>query len=312
MLRWRITLGVLIVAALIGFCWLDARSSVPGLWLMPLAFLIAVLGSQELIAMMRKRGLEPQAGLIYTVNVLMVVANAVYPVIWAWNTGSVRALSTLEGVIETISGDFSEGGLAMVVYVVGTLVAFIDVIRRYTAPGRNTEQLAVSVLAMTYIGVLLTFVVQLRIGRPGFWGLLPLLSLVAVVKMCDIGAYTVGRLIGRHKMTPILSPGKTWEGVVGGVVCGCFASWLMLTVIGPRIAPDTAPSLSPNVWMPYGMMISIVGIFGDLAESLLKRDLGVKDSSTWMPGFGGVLDILDSILFAAPVAYVCWTLFPIG
>jgi phosphatidate cytidylyltransferase len=83
----------------------------------------------------------------------------------------------------------------------------------------------------------------------------------------------------------------------------------MLSVIGPHLVPDDAPSLHPNVWMSFGMFISIVGIFGDLAESLLKRDLGVKDSSTWMPGFGGVLDITDSILFAAPVAYVCWTSF---
>ncbi|HEX3870953.1 MAG TPA: CDP-archaeol synthase, partial [Pirellulales bacterium] len=163
-------------------------------------------------------------------------------------------------------------------------------------PGGVTQRIAYATLPMAYVGVLLAFVVLLRLRS-----LASLLALIVVVKLCDIGAYTVGRLVGRHKMTPVLSPGKTWEGALGGIVFGCLGAWLALVVLGPRISDMTAPSVS--TWLRYGIIVSIAGILGDLAESLLKRDLGHKDSSPWMPGFGGVLDIIDSILLATPVAY---------
>ena len=132
-----------------------------------------------------------------------------------------------------------------------------------------------------------------------------LAALVIVVKMGDIGAYTVGRLFGRHKMAPVLSPGKTWEGArrrtgvcldrrLGGV---SFAARQDGTYAGPSLVELAAVR---HCWW------ALTGILGDLAESLFKRDVGRKDSSTWLPGFGGILDVLDSILFAAPVAYVCW------
>jgi len=135
-------------------------------------------------------------------------------------------------------------------------------------------------------------------------------SLVIVVKMGDIGAYTCGRLVGRHKMTPTLSPGKTWEGAVGGMVFACLGSYLALEWLAPALTG--AASRLPWGWLPYGVIVGIAGMVGDLAESLLKRDVGCKDSSTWMPGFGGVLDLLDSVLFAAPVAYLCWALGLVG
>jgi len=303
MLRWRLTLGVLIVAALVGLCWLDAHSAIPGLWLMPLALLIAVLGSQELIAMMRKRGLEPQAGIAYATNVAVVLANAFLTL----------SLKNIEHIFPEdfyyVLGYLHEGFLPLLVVAFGILASFVAAIRRYSGPGKNTEQLALTALAIAYIGILLTFVIQLRLGTNEYFGLLPLLSLVAVVKMCDIGAYTVGRLVGRHKMTPILSPGKTWEGAFGGVAFGCLASWIMLSFAGPHLVGPVATPLPRNAWIVYGILVSIAGSVGDLAESLLKRDLGCKDSSNWMPGFGGVLDILDSILFAAPVAYLCWKVY---
>jgi phosphatidate cytidylyltransferase len=138
--------------------------------------------------------------------------------------------------------------------------------------------------------------------------LLALVSMIVVVKLGDTGAYTVGRLIGRHKMAPTLSPGKTWEGTCGGLLCAWVGAWLMLEIVPPAIGwHDGSNALRgiPN-FIAYGLIVGIAGIVGDLAESLLKRDAGVKDSSTWMPGMGGVLDVLDSMLAAAPVAYLFW------
>lgn len=134
-----------------------------------------------------------------------------------------------------------------------------------------------------------------------------MLSLVIVVKMCDTGAYTVGRLIGRRKMAPVLSPKKTIEGAIGGLVFACLGSWAAFHWLTPAITHSSRPPSPAWGWLAYGLLVAMAGMLGDLAESLLKRDLGRKDSSTWMPGFGGVLDVLDSIILAAPVAYLCWT-----
>jgi phosphatidate cytidylyltransferase len=125
--------------------------------------------------------------------------------------------------------------------------------------------------------------------------------------MSDVGAYTVGRLIGRHKMAPVLSPGKTWEGVAGGLGFSCLGAWVTFTWLVPAMTGE-APTPAAWRWIVYGLLVGGTGIVGDLAESLIKRDVGRKDSSTWMPGFGGVLDLLDSILIAAPIAYLCWAL----
>jgi phosphatidate cytidylyltransferase len=90
------------------------------------------------------------------------------------------------------------------------------------------------------------------------------------------------------------------------VFFAALAAWLVLTLWVERKPSSGDASLNGASWIVYGLLVGIVGLLGDLAESLLKRDLGRKDSSSWMPGFGGVLDILDSILFAAPVAYLLW------
>jgi phosphatidate cytidylyltransferase len=119
------------------------------------------------------------------------------------------------------------------------------------------------------------------------------------VKCGDIGAYAVGRLFGRTKLAPVLSPGKTIEGSLGGLAFACAAAYFTFWAMA-----DSTPKRWG--WLAYGLLVGTAGMLGDLAESLLKRDAGRKDSSTWMPGFGGVLDILDSVLLAAPVAYLCW------
>jgi phosphatidate cytidylyltransferase len=150
----------------------------------------------------------------------------------------------------------------------------------------------------------MSFCAQLRLLGGPIDGLIALAALVIVVKMGDTGAYTVGRLFGRHKMAPVLSPGKTWEGLFGGLVFAVVGSWVAFHLL-PRSMGHTLAQTTWS-WLVFGLVVGGTGIVGDLAESLFKRDVGRKDSSTWMPGFGGILDVLDSILFAAPAAYACW------
>jgi phosphatidate cytidylyltransferase len=135
-----------------------------------------------------------------------------------------------------------------------------------------------------------------------------LASLIIVVKLGDIGAFLAGRLMGHHKMSPVLSPGKTIEGAIGAIFFACLGAWLCWRFLLPVMNIAGVTSGPYWAWIPFGVFIGIAGIFGDLAESLVKRDVGRKDSSTWLPGFGGVLDILDSLLFAAPVGWIFWLL----
>jgi phosphatidate cytidylyltransferase len=300
MLRWRLLLGALFIAALAGLCWLDAQQTLgaaPGLWLFPLAVLLAVAAGGEMLWMLANRDIRPNAAVVYVGNFAVVASNGV-PLYWP-NYPADCPLGRL--------------GWPLCTFAVAVLAAFVVEMTRYRAPGKSVVQLAATVFSLAYVGLLLSFLVQLRAidvdqgEQSGRWGLVALVSLVAVVKAGDIGAYTVGRLIGRHKLTPLLSPGKTWEGAGGAIAGAALAAWLVQRLwVLQDSSLATASEAPVAAWIGYGVLIGVIGLLGDLAESLIKRDLGRKDSSAWMPGFGGVLDLLDSILFAAPVAYLCW------
>jgi phosphatidate cytidylyltransferase len=129
---------------------------------------------------------------------------------------------------------------------------------------------------------------------------------VATAKGADTGAYTLGRLAGRHKLWPRLSPNKTLEGAVGGLVFGVLASLAVFAVA--RFALH-APGLDLPQAVGFGAVVGSAAQLGDLMESMIKRDCAVKDASAALPGFGGVLDVMDSLLFAGPVAYGYWLIF---
>ncbi len=286
MLHWRLLLGVGLIAALVALCWLDHLTLVPGTWLMPVAVLLAVLASGEILRLCRSAGLKPIGWVVYFGNVLLVVSP------WFVVLNPFR----FAGVGKT--------SWPMMVLAVCVLAAFLGEMRRYDRSKGVTANLGATVLSMVYVGLMLAVVVQLRLA----WGIGALASLVIVVKMGDTGAYTVGRLLGRHKMAPVLSPGKTIEGAIGGVAFSTLGAWVSFVWLVPWLCERELPAtLTPWWgWALFGIVVGISGMFGDLAESLLKRDAKSKDSSSWLPGFGGVLDVLDSILLAGPVAYVFW------
>jgi phosphatidate cytidylyltransferase len=174
--------------------------------------------------------------------------------------------------------------------------------RHYTKPGGTVGGIAATCFAVVYVGLMFAFLVQLRLAR----GMGALATLLIVVKMSDIGAYTVGRLIGRHKMAPRLSPGKTIEGACGALAFALLASWAAFHWLVPALQLHWQRPCPWWGWVAFGILIGAAGMLGDLAESLIKRDVGRKDSSTWLPGFGGVLDMVDSVLLAAPVAWFWW------
>lgn len=301
MLRWRLVFGALFIAALVLWCWLDANVTRPGAFLLPLALMLSWLGTEELLAMLNKRGRYPLPWVVYT-GVLLTVLLSGLPIAWP----GVVALTSI-GVL----------GWVTIGLVSGLIFALIGELSRYGGQWHSTLNIGLSMLVITYIGGLMAFIVQLRLlgGDDARLGMLALVSLIATVKMSDTGQYFVGRLIGRHKLAPVVSPGKTWEGAIGGLVFAIGTAWFLFgwEVRQFSDAPSSVPPLNQSVLggariVLFAVSVAAAGLVGDLAESMLKRDAEVKDSSTWLPGFGGVLDLLDSLLGAAPVAYLCWAL----
>ena len=157
------------------------------------------------------------------------------------------------------------------------------------------RRIACTFLAVLYLGVGGAMILLLRKQ----FGIPELVLFLVAVKCTDTGAYFVGSAVGRHKMIPWLSSGKSWEGLAGGLAVAAGASVLVVRAFGIEMSPGKAAA--------FAVAVGLFGQFGDLCESLLKRAAKVKDSGALVPEFGGVLDIVDSPLIAAPVAYVLLT-----
>jgi phosphatidate cytidylyltransferase len=295
MLRWRLLLGTLLIAALVALGWLDAAAPVPGLYLMPVALLAAVLGTQEYLALAAAAKLNPLGWAVYIGNILIVLGCWWLAVEWL---AAPAKLAAHQGAWQP--ADWASG-MVLAPLLVAAMMVLLGELRRYEKPGGNLANLAAGVFALVYVGLMLGFAVQLRV----LWGVGAMAAWIIVVKMGDTGAYFVGRMLGRHKLAPRLSPGKTIEGAVGGLVWAVLGAWLAARFLLPAVAGEHFTPGPWWGWLAFGLLVGIAGMAGDLAESLMKRDVGVKDSSTWMPGFGGALDLLDSLLLSAPVAWFC-------
>ncbi len=171
---------------------------------------------------------------------------------------------------------------------------------RYRDSTKPWETMAGSLLGVLYVAFLFNFIGKiLLLGERE--GRLLLLYLILVVKFTDIGAYFVGCSIGRHKFCPRISPAKTWEGVIGGVLTGTLVSVAFQQICHGQLGHYHF-GLGPAVAM--GVLLAIAGVIGDLIESVFKRASGVKDSAGYIRGMGGLLDVLDSLLFTAPLLYL--------
>ena len=164
--------------------------------------------------------------------------------------------------------------------------------------------IATTLFGLMYVPWLLNFIQKISFfpfpaGSPPDAGKFFLFYFILITKFSDTGAYIVGSLIGRHKMIPRVSPGKTWEGFLGAILVSTGASLAFVHLFGAKM-----------VGMNYlhavilGVLLSVTAVIGDLIESLFKREAGVKDSGKFFPGIGGILDLLDSLLFNAPLMYL--------
>ena len=165
----------------------------------------------------------------------------------------------------------------------------------------RVETLVSSSLGLLYVPFMLHYLVRILLLSPDpDSGLVLTLWIVAVTKFCDVGALLTGLAVGRHKMAPFISPKKTWEGAVGGV--------LLATALGVAIAHFAAGYLPEKLTLTHAALIApvlaVAGILSDLIESVLKRRAAVKDTGALIPGIGGAFDLTDSLILTAPLAFV--------
>jgi len=283
--------------------------------LIPLLFMVVLLrGALELDRILRAKGVQPHSAFAYLMIVVLLLAP------WFSAAGWLGAdVRDQEGLFWQL--------VALLVTVMGAGV--LCVLRGH--PRGALPDMAATVLMVFYVGFLGSFGLQLRCGRdiPGQEGAWLLLITLLVTKASDIGAYFVGTAVGRHKLIPGISPGKSVEGAFGGLLAsavvamllvsaggisgllgsgeGAFAAMLNDVIRSFTIRNDQA-GISPMLRaLFFGLALSAAGQIGDLVESCFKRDSGVKDSSNLIPHYGGILDMIDSPVFAMPVAWFLLT-----
>ena len=156
---------------------------------------------------------------------------------------------------------------------------------------------AITVASSSYVAMGFGLLLLIRKDHSAWW----IFGIIAIIKMCDTGAFFIGSSIGRHKLIPWISPGKTWEGLIGGVLTAGITAVLL------SMASDKWLPFEPHITMQYAFVIGLIfgflGQAGDLIMSVFKRDSGLKNASNVLPGLGGVLDVLDSLLLVGPAAY---------
>ena len=296
----RVAYAAVIVVAFSGLAWADGvglGGAAPVWWLLPAAAAVAVGGVDELASLLARRGILLPAGLLRPAVTAVAVSAALGTQAFVATHGSPSPAAAM--------------GWPAVVAAVTLLAACGGEVIGYGRREGALERLASVGLTLVLLGLPLACMVSLRLlcvenlgpeqRTAGHLGLLPLVSLVACVKAGDIAAYVVGSLVGRHRMAPLLSPGKTWEGAAASLLGSVAAAWVALA----WWRPDGFAGPWGG-WPLYGVGVGVAGMVGDLAESLLKRECGAKDSGRALGGLGGCLDLVDSLLFAAPVAWILW------
>jgi len=306
MLKYRLIFGPLMIAAALAIVWADEKLDTlqltgfaqdlflgrdyppAGLVLLGVAIGIIIAGSRELATFAQGVGLQCHRWLVSAGAIAGCVAIYATPMVLNAPTGA--------SIIATV----------LVAAFVGTLI--------WHSKDANTKG-AIAAAGMTMFGIaLLGLMPGFYLGIRRWHAAWVVVAILLITKSCDIGAYFTGRWFGKHKLIPWLSPKKTWEGLAGGIATSAavaigFAYLSQITdvtsvwrtVDGERVEVVVRYSMG---WAAFaGVVFAIVGHAGDLMMSLLKRDAGVKDSGSSIPGFGGLLDVIDSPLLVAPFAF---------
>ncbi|HXQ79941.1 MAG TPA: phosphatidate cytidylyltransferase [Opitutaceae bacterium] len=239
------------------------------------------------------------------VGVSVLTLREFYKLMAAAGNAPFERLGMLFGGLITLA-PWAESRLTLPSYPLVALATIVFSIRMLSerTPEKRVEALASTLFGLVYVSLMLQYLVRIATPLAGD-AILPdgrlvlCLWVVAVAKFCDVGALLAGMAIGRHAMAPAISPKKTWEGAAGGIAVamgvGALVAWLGRSVLPPAISPLRAALLAAP--------LAAVAIVSDLVESVIKRRAALKDSGGGIPGIGGIFDLSDSLILAAPVGY---------
>ena len=288
MLRQRLVTGALLIAALLALAAVD--SQVPTLYVYEMrigpgcvlagfiALVVAPLMSRELASLCNPRPTRALQVVHFVAIIAGVACLFLAPEMVPTHQLLPLALSTTVGI---------------------ALLAAVAHARKHSAEG-TVAAVGGALLSFAWIGIPMGFWLLLRKDREAY----TMAAAILCVKSSDIGAYFTGTLIGRHKLIPWLSPGKSWEGFWGGLVTSAAIGALLALGSQSAWAADRFVEPVSAGWGAFaGAVLGLAGVLGDLFESLLKRGAGVKDSGNVLPGMGGAFDVLDSLLLAGPLAW---------
>lgn len=274
------------IAALVGVMWLDQVvgaisveadgwiTAPPGVVLLLTALVLSVFVAREVAYIFQAAGVRASARSMWAAGAVGLTASWISP---ALPGDGAAAMNTAAAAVLTVGAIWH--------------------VRHKQLQGA-AGAIASTMFAFVYLGLLFGFLLALRRHQPAW----VILGIMVVIKSSDIGAYFTGRAIGKHHMIPWLSPKKTWEGLAGGMVtAGVMGA--VGAAIGRAMLPEDTFPLTPLGGFLAGAAAAVIGQAGDLLASTLKRDGQQKDSGSTIPGFGGVLDVVDSLLLVAPAAY---------
>jgi len=285
MLKHRLITGPLLSIALIGIIALDANldgytcscgTSLPhGLLIALLAAIAAPFAAIELCSIAASAGARCSTPILILTMEAWIAAIYLMP----------------EGVSATT-----------VMAIMATIIVCSMVLSVFSlAKGKQLQGVftgaAITVATSSYVAMGFGFFLLVRKEHSAWW----IFGIIAIIKMCDTGAYFVGSTLGRHKLIPWISPGKTWEGLFGGLLTAGITA-VLLAAASDKWLP-LEQQISMQTAFGIGILFGFLGQAGDLVMSVFKRDSGLKDTSSVLPGLGGVLDVFDSLLLVGPAAY---------
>lgn len=295
----RLILGPILIAVLIGAAWADEAVEgliapawlawlaladgrlAPGLVLLPLGCVVCGRAAIELARFYRAGGMAASRRVVVFAAVIGVISGGL-------------TIGAPERALWGVQGGAPLATAAALVVAFALLMH----IRNRELQGACGAAGA-ALMAFVYAGVILGFIMAIRTEFSAW----VVLGVILTAKSCDIGAYFTGTLIGRHKLIPWISPGKTWEGLAGGLITSGLVGMGGAALLDRFGGPATLAHLSLGHGFIAGVLLGLSAQLGDLSASILKRDAGVKDSGKIIPGMGGVLDVIDSLVLAGPAGY---------
>jgi phosphatidate cytidylyltransferase len=295
----RLLSAAVIISVMLGIVWADYHlvnqlpMFGPGLLLCLITSVGVIWAAGELVQMWRLSGRAASLPVALFGTSLLAIGAAA-PALWPRPLG------------ECPLGFF--GGTFLGFFVATGLAAVYEIANFGQQP-KVADRLINHVFIFAYLALLVGSVPHhRRLLEDNGFGLCAVIAVITTVKMSDAAAYFFGRSFGRRKLAPKISSGKTIEGALGAFVGGILGAAIVFRLVVPQVSG--IDHLQSWTWIvAYGIFISLAGMVGDLFESIIKRDAGLKDSSVWLPGLGGIMDVMDSLIFAAPASSLFWILF---